>query len=73
MKTEIAMKPVKSSNIDSVGFCQDSNTMAVRFKSGGTYHYQDVNEEVYTGMVNAKSVGKHYHNKIRGSYKGEKV
>ncbi len=72
-KPEITMQSVKSSNIASCGHCAKTNTMAVKFKSGGTYHYPDVDREVFDNLMVAESVGKHYHAKIRGNYVGEKV
>ena len=72
-KPEITMQPVKSSNIASCGHCAKTNTMAVRFNSGSTYHYPDVGKETFDGLMAADSVGKHYHAKIRGNYVGEKV
>ncbi len=72
-KPQITMQPVKSSNIASCGHCAKTQTMAVKFKSGGTYHYPGVDREIFDDLMVAESVGKHYHANIRGSFSGEKV
>ena len=60
------MVPVQSSNIDAVGHCAATNTLAVRFKSGDTYHYPDCEKSVHEALVGAKSVGSHFHSNIKG-------
>lgn len=56
----LKMEPVKSSNVDSVGYDPDFKVMAVRFKSGGTYHYHDVPASHHAELVGAKSIGGHH-------------
>ncbi|MFA5899714.1 MAG: KTSC domain-containing protein [Hyphomicrobium sp.] len=38
----IPITPVKSSSVLGYGHHPDTNRLAVQFKSGTTYHYQDV-------------------------------
>jgi KTSC domain-containing protein len=67
-------KPVKSSNIESIGYHPETKRMSVRFKgSGGTYSYADVPKDVYDKLMGAESVGKHFHAEIKGKYKHLKV
>jgi KTSC domain len=66
MTKDITMVPVQSSNIDAVGHCAATNTLAVRFKSGDTYHYPDCEKSVHEALVGAKSVGQHFHANIKG-------
>lgn len=52
----IPMSGVKSSLIESIG--HHGNTLAVKFKSGTTYHYPDVSEAQFSGLQKAESLGK---------------
>jgi hypothetical protein len=68
----IERKPVKSSNIVSMGHCPDTNTLAVEFKNGGTYHYHGVPASVHEEAIAAKSVGGYLHSNVKGKYEVEK-
>ncbi len=61
-------KPVKSSNIDSIAYDPDTSEMQVRFRGGGTYSYAKVPQTVVDGLMNADSVGSHFHQHIKGKY-----
>jgi hypothetical protein len=64
------MNQVESSNIHSVGYDDETQTLHVRFKSGNkTYVYEDVPKSEYDNMLDAESVGRHFHNNIKGQYK----
>ena len=63
------MSPVKSSQIESVGHDPETSTLAIRFKSGGTYHYQNVSADQHNDLVSAESVGSHFHNGIKKNSK----
>jgi hypothetical protein len=52
----IPMTAVKSSQIESVGHMDD--TLAVKFKSGSTYHYPGVTAEQFADLHKADSIGK---------------
>jgi hypothetical protein len=70
----IAMAAVKSSQIDSMGHDPVTNTLAVKFKSGGaTYHYHDVDAKKFADLQKAPSVGSHLHKHIKGVHKHTKV
>lgn len=70
---EIAMQTVESSNIHSCGHCPKTNTLSIKFKSGGTYHFNDFSVEDFTRMQRAKSIGKFFHSDIRGKFEGKRV
>ena len=55
-KPVIAMSTVKSSQIESIGHHGD--TLAVKFKSGGTYHYHGVSTAQFADLQKAESIGK---------------
>lgn len=73
------LKPVKSSNIQAVGYDPKTRTLSVQFlgdesrqKPPRTYHHEDVSEEDYHALlgegVEWHSVGKHYARHIRGRF-----
>lgn len=64
---------VESSNINAVGYDQDTKKMVVEFKGGGQYEYTDVPFDVYTDLMDSDSVGQTFHKTIRGKYEFEKL
>lgn len=64
---------VTSSNIESVGYDSDEQTMEVTFLNGATYQYFDVPEEIFTSMINADSVGSYFAKTVKGTYRFSKV
>ncbi len=63
------MTPVSSSNISSVGYDADTQTLVVTFNSGRTYRYGGVPESEYTNMLNANSVGSYFANSIKNFFR----
>lgn len=61
------MTPVKSSNLDAVGY--RNSTLFLRFKSGALYTYDDVPEEVYKAALAAESPGNWFRSNVMGRYK----
>ncbi|GAA0305537.1 KTSC domain-containing protein [Kineococcus aurantiacus] len=43
--------PVTSGNVASVGYDPDTRTLRVRFRSGGTYDYADVDVALFHQML----------------------
>ncbi|MBO7924413.1 KTSC domain-containing protein [Alteromonas sp. K632G] len=64
--------PVSSSNVNSVGYDEDTSTLEIEFYSG-TYHYYDVPRHVFEELVSSSSVGSYIHHHIKGSYSYEQV
>lgn len=58
----------RSTNIAATGYDPDTQTLAVRFKSGKTYHYKGVEREVAEGLGQSRSPGKFLFANIRDSY-----
>ncbi len=52
------MKPVVSSNVASVGYDPATKELAVEFRSGKVYTYEDIDSATYQALQNAPSVGK---------------
>ena len=64
---------VSSSNIASVGYDSDSQTLEIEFNNGSIYQYFDVGQNVYNDLINAASVGGYLAAHIKGSYRFSKV
>ena len=67
----IALSPVKSSQIESIG--HEGNTLAVKFRSGGVYHYHDVSASLFAELQKAESLGSHLHKHIKPKCKISKI
>jgi len=65
--------PVESSNIASIGFDEDTNTLEIEFHNGGVYQYFDVPFAVYDGLIEANSKGQYLAQQIKGQYRYVKV
>lgn len=63
------MKPVKSSNIEAIGYDAAKKVLSVQFKVGGVYHYQGVGQAVYDSFEKAESIGKFHVQHIKNAYK----
>lgn len=75
IKKEIKMEMtrVESSNVETVGYEEESQTLQVEFKNGGMYQYFDVPMHVYEELRDADSVGKYLAYNIKGTYRYSKV
>lgn len=60
--------PVRSSNLASVGYDAATNTLEIKFCSGGVYQYATVPESVYSALMEADSLGKYFYRHIRDRY-----
>lgn len=69
----IALQDVQSSQIHSIGFDAESNTLAIRFYRGygrdqvpgSLYHYANVTAEDFAAFRDAESLGKHFGKHIK--------
>ncbi|SEF28432.1 KTSC domain-containing protein [Variovorax sp. NFACC27] len=63
----IAMKPVQSQQIASIGYDADSRTLAATFTRGpGTvYQYPNVDAKVFADLMTADSLGSYFGKHIR--------
>ena len=59
---------VESSNIERVGFDPEKNDLFVKFLSGGTYSYADVDEDIFDNFVRAESKGKYFLDYVKPDY-----
>ena len=62
----IPMLPVKSSQINSVGW--QSDTLFIEFTKGTIYSYKNVPESFFEALKKAESVGKYFASEIKGKF-----
>ncbi|MEG6521119.1 KTSC domain-containing protein [Desulfotomaculum sp. 1211_IL3151] len=67
------MFPVTSSNISSIGYDTTTNTLVIKFHSGGLYQYSDVPATIYQGLMSASSHGQYFHRLIKNVYPYRKI
>lgn len=66
-------QPVSSSNIASIGYDSQSQTLEIEFHSGSVYQYYSVPQSLYQGLMEASSHGSYFHQNIKGRYGDTKV
>ncbi len=59
---------VDSSNIEAVGYDDDTQELHVQFLSGGYYIYSDVPREIFDDLMNAPSKGSFLNREMKGIY-----
>ena len=64
---------VSSSNIRSVGYLSESQILEIEFQNGAIYHYINMPEAVYRGLLLADSKGSYFYKHIRGQYTTRRV
>ena len=68
------MITVNSTNIDSVGYNADTQTLTVKFKvSGQVYEYLNVPQTLYEGLMASESKGKYINENIRSQFTYRRV
>ena len=72
-ENKMEMIHVESSNVEAVGYDEDSSTLQVEFKNGGLYQYFDVPIHIFEGLRDASSVGQYLATNIKGIYRYSKV
>lgn len=64
---------VTSSNVASVGYDEESQTLEIEFNNGSVYQYYDVPKHVYESLMQASSVGGFLSSNIKGQYRYSRV
>ena len=67
------MHSVSSSNIASVGYDPESESVYVQFLNGSTYAYKGVPEHEFTNLRTASSVGSYLNRNFKNVYPYERV
>jgi hypothetical protein len=65
--------PVSSSNVASIGYDADTQTLEVEFNSNTIYQYYGVPAHVYEELMNAGSKGQYLNSNIKKAYPYSKV
>ncbi len=66
-------KSVSSSNLHSVGYDPESQTLEIEFNNGGIYQYYYVPESVHNELMSASSHGKYFHRHIKNKYRWTRI
>lgn len=64
---------VESSNIASIGYDSDTETLEIEFLNGRVYQYYDVPEYIYDELMSASSHGSYLASNIKGIYSYSEV
>jgi uncharacterized protein len=64
---------VDSSNISSIGYAEESNTLEIEFHGGAVYQYFDVPSHVHDGIMGPGSKGQYFAQHIKGYFRYAKV
>lgn len=59
---------VSSSNLDSVGYDADNETLEVEFKNGRVYQYFNVPPFMHERLMQSDSIGKFFNAEIKDAY-----
>jgi len=73
MKIKMERIPVSSSNIASIGYETDSQTLEVEFNNGTIYQYYDVPEHIYDELLSSSSVGSYFNQQVKSNYSYSQV
>jgi len=65
--------PENSSNIEHIAYHPGDRELHVTFKSGGTWVYSGVDEDIFHGMKNAESPGGFLHRNVKGRFGERKI
>jgi hypothetical protein len=65
---EPEMAMVSSSNVEAIGYDNDTRELWVRFTSGSTYVYSEVDARTHEELVTAPSIGSYLNRVIKGTY-----
>ena len=64
---------VSSSNVEAIGYDENSQTLRVWFLNGSMYDYSGVGQMEFDALLEAPSIGSYLARNIKGSYPYEKV
>lgn len=64
---------VSSSNISSIGYDPESQTLEIEFNDGSIYQYNDVPQLIYESLMNAGSHGQYLNQHIKDKYSYHKT
>lgn len=62
------MPALRSSNLASAEYNEETKTLTITFKSGSSYTYSGVDQEVYDGLLSAASPGTYFASQIKDKF-----
>jgi KTSC domain len=65
--------PVGSSNLVSIGYDEQAETLEIEFSNGSIYQYYNVPQDVYQQLMSAPSKGQFLHVYIKNAYPFSRV
>lgn len=54
---DIPLTPVRSSNVQAIGYDEATQVARVKFKGGATYRYAGVSKELFESIKKSDSIG----------------
>ncbi len=66
-------EPVSSSNLASVGYNPDNETLEVEFRNGTIYEYYNVPQFMHERLMQAASVGTFFNAELKNNYACSKI
>lgn len=72
-RVNIQRTSVKSSNVHSIGYDLTTQILQVEFKNGSIYQYYEVQDYLYSELMNTPSKGKYLKAKIFTGFRSERV
>jgi hypothetical protein len=60
---------VDSSNVEAIGYDDDTQELHVYFLSGGCYIYHDVPRQIFDDLIGAPSKGSFLNREVKGVYR----
>lgn len=69
----IKMLPVRSSNVDEIGYDAKERRLWIRFLDGSLYRYEDVPQSIWRSFKIAPSKGRFVWQNVRDRYEYERV
>jgi uncharacterized protein len=64
---------VDSSNIESIGYDPQNQTLEIEFQNGYVYQYFDVPETVYQNLMAAGSHGEYFSDYVKGFFRYARI
>lgn len=65
---------VNSSNVNSIGYDEESGVLEIEFKDRSVYQYYQVGKQIYFGLKNASSIGGYIDQFVKkAGYKYKKI
>lgn len=66
--------PVKSSNVDSVGYEEPTKTLEIKYNSGRIYQYFGIEPQMHLDLLAAESIGRYVQqNIVKAGFKSQKM